>query len=178
MHKQSCFIALALLFVSCNSHLAGTEAIKKNGLLIMLHDYRQRIEYFEKKGMAERAETERSTIAAQNRAAVQLFKQEFDFCPVHFFYSSQSKDLAAGKRVLLNDQLQPDSSLPLPPIMIIADYGIGNVEENTTKLESFRIDTFNISIRPTFKTRYSKSGQLEARDVERFNRVLKKKNAQ
>lgn len=177
MHKQVCVLVLALLLVSCNKHLQETEAMKKNGLLFMLHDYQQRIGYFEKNGQSERAETERSNIAEHNRAIVQYFQQEFDFCPVRFFYSSQRKDLIAGKPVLLNAQLQPDTSISLPQTMIIADYGLGDVVENTARLESFQIDTFQISIRPTYKTRYGKN-PLEARDVQRFNKVLKKMNGQ
>lgn len=173
MFKQTFALTIILLLASCSQHLQKTESLKKHGLLFMLHDYRQRVEYYEKKGMVEKAQAERASIAKQNRAIVQHFKREFDFCPVYFFYSSQYEDLAAGKPVLLNDQLRPEASIPLPQTMIVADYGLGNVEENTFKLASFRIDSLGIKISPTYKTRY-KSETLEARDVRKFNKKLKR----
>jgi hypothetical protein len=177
-YRQIFVFALVLFSVSCSQQrLKETQLLKKHGLAFMLHDYQRRIEHFERSGMAEKAQAERLKIAEQNRAIAQHFKEEFDFCPVYFFYASQRAELAARKPVLLNDQLQPDPSIPLPDVVIMADYGLGNLKENTHKLESFRIDSLGIKISPTYKTRY-KGEILEARDIRKFDKKLTQMSGQ
>lgn len=153
-------------------HLQITDQLKQNGIVFRLQDYKQRIDYFEKKGMVERARTEQAEIEAYNRQLVKDFRNDFNFCEVRFFYASQIHDLRAGKRVLLNERLEPDPSAPLPPVVFIAGYGVDKVEEHAFSHDLFRIEQTDISIGPTFKT-WRKGDKMQARDVRKVNQKLK-----
>ncbi len=152
-----------------------TEAIKKYGLVFRLPDDKRRIEYFEKQGLAERAKAEKLTIAQNNRELVTQFQKEFDFCPIHFYYASQSDELLAGKRVLLNSEMVPDASIPLPEQVILANFAPGKVEDNSFQWRAFQIEGTSIRIRPTYKTWWSER-QMDPKDVRRINKILHKMN--
>ncbi|MEO6040195.1 MAG: hypothetical protein ABIQ93_17405, partial [Saprospiraceae bacterium] len=102
---------MTLTCLACNKYyreaFPETEKIKKYGLAFRLQDELPRVAYLEKQGLADRAKAEKAKIAENNRNLVALFQQEFDFCPVRFYYASQQKDLLAGKPVLLNSRLEP-----------------------------------------------------------------------
>ena len=155
--------------------LQGTEKIKKNGIAFRLQDYKQRIDYYEKNGMADKAEAERTRIAQQNQQIAGYFKQYFNFSPVYFFYASQGKALLNRQPVLLNERLEPDASIPLPAEVYVMGFGIDDIENHTYNLNAFRIEKTSIQIRPTFKT-WLNNSPLQERDVQKLNRVLQKLN--
>lgn len=169
----------AILLIACSKahqrDFRQTEEIKKYGLVFRLQEYRQRIDYLEKRGLADRAELEKSKIDQYNRNLVQDFQKEFDFCPVRFYYSGQSDELKAGKRVLLNNNMEPDTSIPLPEKVILANYALGKQVENIVQRKAFRVEGMSIVI----PTRYYLSGEerpLEAKDVRKINKKLHKMN--
>ena len=152
-----------------------TEEIKKYGLVFGLDDYKQRIDYYESRGKTDRANLEKSKIDEYNRTLVQDFHNEFDFCQVRFYYASQTDEIRAGKPVLLNSNLEPDSTIQLPEKVILANYAYGKQEDNVIAGKSFRIEGTSIGIR----TRYSRAGidlPLEAIDLRKINKRLHKMN--
>ena len=150
------------------------EEMKKYGLVFRLQDYKQRINYFEKKGMTDRARLEQSKIEQTNRNLVEYFQKEFNFCPVRFYYASQQNELKAGKPVLLNNEMEPDTSIPLPDKVILANFGIGKVVDNTFQSEAFRVEGTSIRIRP-IRTTWWHDEPMQLEDVRRVNQVLNKR---
>jgi regulator of replication initiation timing len=126
------------------------ESVKQNGICFRLMDYRQRIEYFEKQGQSDRAEAERKKQREYNQYVRQLFKENFDFCPVYFFYASQNEALLEGCPVLLNDNLEVDPSIPLPAKVHITAYSVRDVGESIHGSERFYILGTGIEVRPAF----------------------------
>ena len=126
------------------------DSVKTNGICFRLMDYQQRIEYFEKKGQPQRAEEERRTQLEYNKYVKQLFKDNFDFCPVYFFYTSQNEALLQKQPVLLNDDLEIDPNIPLPDNIHIAAYSVRDVGESVHGSERFYILGTAIEVRPAF----------------------------
>lgn len=155
--------------------LLQMEAIKKHGLVFRLQDYKQRVDYFEKRGMTDRAKIEKSKIDQHNQILVQNFKKEFDFCPIRFYYSSQSNELEKGKPVLLNNNMAPDNSIPLPEKVILANFSYGKIVDNVLEWKSFRVEGTSIVIKPKH-TNWRREQPLQAEDVRRINQVLHKMN--
>jgi hypothetical protein len=116
-----------ILFTAC-SHIPrkvkqlGPD-IAKHGIVFRLQDYKQRIDYFEKQGNPEVAKAEAEKIAAENRRIAQLFREHFKFTKVNFVFSSQSDALEKGQPVLLNNNLEPDATIPMPEKIFIFNYG-------------------------------------------------------
>jgi hypothetical protein len=102
---------------------------------------------------------------------VQDFKAHFTYCKVYFFYASQGKDLLAGQKVLLNDNLEPDSSIELPAKMHLMYYGVDDREQHTNNMDGFRMDYTGMFIRPSFMT-WFKNSDVQARDIIKLNDVL------
>lgn len=178
MHKPILFLSLLLLLSACKTayrlDYQQTAEIKKYGLLFRLSDFKQRIDYFETNGMADRAQAEKLKIKQDNQELVDLFKKGFDFCPVRFFYASQQEALLAGQPVLLNDQLEPDAAIPLPEKRLVAYYAPGKLEDNQFKGQAFRILGTTALIRPRYTTWLTGQG-MKASDVRKINKVLYKR---
>ena len=149
-----CLVVFGLLSVfACSTPKASRsviDSVKTNGICFRLMDFRQRIEYFEKQGQAARAEEERLKQREYNRYVRQLFNENFDFCPVYFFYTSQNDALLQGQRVLLNENLEPDSTIALPANVHIAAYSVRDVGESVHGSERFYILGTSIEVRPAF----------------------------
>lgn len=169
------------LFSSCAAKVAARirsmEEVKKHGILFRLHDYQQRYAHFEKIGLADRAAKERAANEQYNRQLVSDFKKHFDFCPVQFFYASQMNDLKARKPVLLNANLQPDPSIPLPERIIIAgcDYG-DSPEGGVYKIKSFRLEGSSLKIRHTTFSRWLAGRPMDSSSVIKVNRIMHKRS--
>ena len=154
--KSSGFLlvsTLVWLFTACSTPHAPRpviDSVKSNGICFRLMDYRQRIEYFEKQGQTQRAEEERRNQLEYNRYVQKLFRENFDFCPVYFFYASQNDALLQGQPVLLNDNMETDPSIPLPAKIHIAAYSVRDVGESVHGSERFYILGTNIEVRPAF----------------------------
>jgi hypothetical protein len=151
--------------------LSSANDIKTYGIVYRLQDYKQRIEHLEKIGHTERARSEKEKTARRNKQLVQDFKANFNHCKVYFFYASQGKDLLAGKKVLLNDNLEPDPSIEPPAKLHLMYYGVDDREEHANNMDGFRMDYTGMFIRPTFMT-WLKNTDIQARDIIKLNSVL------
>lgn len=146
-------LGLVLLVTACSTPRAARpviESVKSNGICFRLMDYKQRIEYFEKQGQHQRAEEERNKQLEYNRYVRRLFQENFDFCPVYFFYASQNDALLQDQPVLLNDNMETDSTISLPSKVYIAAYSVRDVGESVHGSERFYILGTGIEVRPAF----------------------------
>lgn len=146
-------LALGFLVTACSTPRAPRnviDSVKTNGICFRLMDYKQRIEYFEKQGQTQRAEEERKKQLEYNRYVRKLFKENFDFCPVYFFYASENDALLEGQPVLLNDNMVSDPNIPMPAKIHIAAYSVRDVGESVHGSERFYILGTGIEVRPAF----------------------------
>lgn len=146
-------LALVLLGTACSTPRASRpviDSVKTNGICFRLMDYKQRIEYFEKQGQPQRAEEERRKQREYNRYVQKLFRENFDFCPVYFFYASENDALLQGQMVLLNENMETDSTISLPAKIHIAAYSVRDVGESVHGSERFYILGTGIEVRPAF----------------------------
>lgn len=168
--------------------------MQQNGICFRLHDFQQRITHLKEMGKMQEAEAQQQEIRRYNRYVVDLFRAHFNYCPVYFFYSSQTARLQAGEPVLLNENLEPDPSIPVPPVRIIMDYNTRDIGESTFASERFFVLNSPIEVKGVFLTsdrmkikgdsittvkgsplpfRWDRS-ELVAADVKRLNEVLLK----
>ena len=147
------------------------DEIKKNGIVFRLHDYKQRYAHLEKIGQNELAAQERAENERYNRELMGYFRQHFNFCEVRFFYASQYKDLKARRPVLLNANLQPDATLPLPARIIVAGCDYGDAETQTYMIKNFRLEGTNLKIRHATLGKWLIGGLMDEKDVIRVNRM-------
>ena len=107
----------------------------KNGvLLVRLRTSDIAIKNLKKKGTEKKAATVQRQQDAANQRLVYAFEKQFNFCPVFFFYSSETYQAKTGKTsgYFLNNKLQPD------PLIAIPDTNFFVAE--LTELEQFRLD--------------------------------------
>lgn len=71
--------------------------LKNGALLVRLQENSRTIEALKKAGKNERAEEYRKKQYRENRATLLSFRETFDFCPVYFFYASDSDSIRYGK---------------------------------------------------------------------------------
>jgi hypothetical protein len=173
--KTFIFFSLLSLLLACNRIptrvLGSANDIKTYGIVYRLQDYKQRIEYLEKNGQTERAKAEQEKNIRRNKQIVQDFKANFTHCKVYFIYASQSKELLAGKKVLLNDNMEPDPGIEIPAKLHLMYYGVDDREEHANNVDGFRMDYTGMLIRPTFLT-WFKNSDIQARDIIKLNGVL------
>lgn len=112
--------------------------LKNSFLLIRLKTGKNTIDAMLKAGQSEMAEKRQKQIDEENIRIIKSFRTEFDFCPVYFFYSDDSKfvaDKQFEKVNFLNDSLQPDITVKLnPEKFFIAEWG--NVQGDTASYYS------------------------------------------
>lgn len=92
------------------------KTLKNCALLVRLKTRDKSVEAYRKSGaelLAQRVEQEQF---AENKLIADLFRQYFTFCPVYFFYSSNTRAVQEGAKqgIFLNENLQPDASIVLP----------------------------------------------------------------
>jgi hypothetical protein len=112
--------------------------LKNSFLLIRLKTGKNTIDAMLKAGQSEMAEKRQKQIDEENIRIIKSFRTEFDFCPVYFFYSDDSKFVAEKqfeKVKFLNDSLQPDNTIKLnSEKFFIAEWG--NVKGDTASYYS------------------------------------------
>lgn len=92
------------------------KTLKNTALLVRLKTRDKSVEAYRKSGaelLAQRVEQEQF---AENKLLADLFRQYFTFCPVYFFYSSDTRAVQEGVRqgIFLNETLQRDAAIILP----------------------------------------------------------------
>ena len=104
-------------------------------MLVRLRTRSNSINALRKAGNEQVAKRIEDAQAERNRSIVQAFKQEFDFCPVYFFFSDDSKNVRDHKLSevrFLNDQLQHDPSIQFAgKNYLTAEFA--NIEQDTLK---------------------------------------------
>lgn len=103
------------------------QLIKNGALLVRLSDRKKSLAAYKRAGdhaIAKRIEAE---LLKDNLRLMDLFTTYFDFCPVYFFYSSDSKAVCSGNAngLLLNAQLERDPSIVIQQdTFFIAELGV------------------------------------------------------
>jgi hypothetical protein len=108
------------------------KALKNGVLLIRLHTADIAIKSLQKAGNETMAADLQRQQDVQNKQLAAAFQEHFTFCPVYFFYSTDSEKVKQGelKGVLMGKDLRPDSSIAVTPENIYVS--------EITQLEQFR----------------------------------------
>jgi len=148
-------IILILLFTFFTSDLSAQEVKKisyrkqckidskrqileiHNGvLLVRLKQKQKSIDALRKRGREKFANKIELKQKSRNKYIIDAFNTRFDFCPVYFFYSSDSKHIRNNKLdsiSFLNDSLLKDNSITFKDsIFYVAEFGHIEPEETFT----------------------------------------------
>lgn len=92
------------------------KSLKETALLVRLKTRDRSIEAYRKSGaelLAAKIEREQFE---ENKLLMDLFTEKFTFCPLYFFYTSDTKAVQNGelRGIFLNDKLQRDTTIVLP----------------------------------------------------------------
>ncbi len=168
------FISLSLLVIlilSSNSPLLAQKeknlikeearkhirSMNESVLLVRLKTKQKNIEALREHGLNAKADIIESELKTKNLAIVKAFKDHFDFCPVYFFYSHDSK-LAKAKELgsvqFLNDLLEHDPSIQLTN----SNFYIGEFAQIEHYGESEKKGEYEV---------YDADGKIEVRDQYR-----------
>jgi hypothetical protein len=105
----------------------------KNGYLVVrLKTGDLQIKALEKAGDAKAAQAYKLKVEAENKQIRNAFINNFRFCPVYFCYTSCSVQITGKKPTgcLLNEQLQPDSSIVVPDKpFLTAEFGFSGQQQ-------------------------------------------------
>jgi hypothetical protein len=90
-------------------------------LVVRLKENLTRISLLEQQGYWNDAQTEREKTREENFKTMKAFKDKFIVWPVYFIYDTDSKAALAGNTegILLNNNLERDSTLALPPLQYL-----------------------------------------------------------
>jgi len=96
-------------------------------LLVRLKTSKSTIDAMQKAGKTKMAANRQKQVDEENKRIIKAFKDEFDFCPVYFFYSDDShllKDKNFESIVYVNDSAQKDSNItPRFSEFFVAEFG-------------------------------------------------------
>ncbi len=135
-----CFTTLHLFGqeVKPNAH-QDIKMLKQGALFVRLKTSDLQINGLKQKGKDKEAEKIKLNQEKENKAIVEAFKTNFDFCKVYFFYSTYSAEVKKGnyKPYLINTDLQSDSTFT-------GEYFVGEYDESaTTHIDAFIIKDKN-----------------------------------
>lgn len=100
-------------------------SLKDGALFVRLRTRSKAVELYLKNGQDKIAERIMQEQFTENRAIMQAFKDEFNFCDVYFFFSDDTKAVTAGEPGhFLNDKLKKDTSIHNnSSFFMVAEYG-------------------------------------------------------
>lgn len=150
--------------------------LRKNGLVIVLHDQPRRVAYFHEKGMTRQLQEELAFQKTYHRNVVSNFHQYFTYAKPYFVYFSQLPALERREHVLLNDSLAVDPAIALPDKLFIAEFRELDRNEMSRTTERFTVRHRNtrITLKPALNWPWKPADQLDAKDVVKFNKIFKK----
>ncbi len=131
--------------------------LKSSVLLVRLHTKTKSIEALRKVGnikLADKIEQEQSSL---NLRIINAFKSDFNFCPVYFFFSDESKYILSREFdsiSFINANLLPDKSIK-PEIMNFFIAEFGSPSQDTTQYYSH--------------TTYEANGDFSAAPVQHYS---------
>lgn len=109
--------------------------LKEGSLLVILHSRQNQIDTLKNMERSEEAVKIQKLQSEKNKAIIQAFHENFNFCPVLFFMNNQAIDLienGADAVTFVNDSLQEDSSIhPASKYFLVAEFG--NMHMDTAK---------------------------------------------
>ncbi|MCB0580462.1 MAG: hypothetical protein KDD10_14280 [Phaeodactylibacter sp.] len=106
--------------------LEQAEALRSGMLLVRLQSGEQRIAALKAEGMEEQAQRAAEALKAENERIAQAFSQEWDYCPVYFFFAEHSAAVRQGQfdGYLLDASLKAAPTEGLPgKTFFIAEFG-------------------------------------------------------
>lgn len=142
-------LVLAFLFIGIASIISQTNKLDAHGnikmlkqgvLFVRLKTSDLAVSALKKEGREKAAEELKLKQEAENRAVANAFKMKFNFCPVYFFYSTNSTEIKKGncRDVLFDVNFQKIS------LLNCNDFLVGEFDEsNTTHLEAFIVKDKN-----------------------------------
>lgn len=167
----------AALLMSCKTRVSNAvlKDVKANGIIFRLHDYQAKMAALRERGQAKEADEQQRELDLYNRALVRFFREEFDACPVYFFYAGQTEALRQRRPVLLDDALRPAPDIALPTKIYIADFQSHNPEPaESTRHAKFFVEGTPIEINPVLRWPWkARQDRLRPQDVAKFSRKLK-----
>jgi len=96
-------------------------------LLVRLKTGKSTIDAMQKAGKTKMAANRQKQVDEENKRIIKAFKDEFDFCPMYFFYSDDSrllKDKNFESIVYVNDSAQKDKNIsPQFSRFFVAEFG-------------------------------------------------------
>lgn len=138
--------------MSARGHIVS---LKDGALLVRLQTRSQSIETLMERGMEDRAKQLEDQQRKENLEYVEAFVSEFDFAPVYFFRSEDSKQVKEGRLdevVFLDTQLKPDSSIGVgQKVIYIAEFGTVDPDDSKIR-EDYRLenDSTGVKQKPTY----------------------------
>ncbi len=125
--------------------MARSEAFNQIGelrsgvLLVRLATGKNKIEALTVRGRAEEADRLKTDLENMNRTIMRAFKNNYNFSRVEFFYSDDSRKVREGRYegIFLDDNLQPDSSISIRPLVPVYIAEFGSVSKGTGGSMSF-----------------------------------------
>lgn len=105
-------VLAAFFLVVCSGRVLARQAVpvyRPEAVLVQLRSEKKRIAYLEQQGRHEDALQVKKDIKAANEAMVSDFKDHFRFCPVYFYFDTNSVAIMSGtpEGLLLNSDLSP-----------------------------------------------------------------------
>jgi len=104
--------------LSDKNKLTSHDLMKKlkseGAILVRLKTHQNKIDALKRAGNVEAAKKVQDEQDSQNKSIIEAFRDTFNFCPVYFFYSSDSKyisRLQTDSVTFLNPELKPDTSI-------------------------------------------------------------------
>jgi len=89
-------------------------ALRNSVLLVRLASVEKKAEALRKQGQDSLATQVIAGQKQKNLEIIRAFHQHFDFCPVYFFYNSETSALLRGEKIsFLSDNLEPDQTITL-----------------------------------------------------------------
>lgn len=131
--------------------------MKEGALFVRLKTNERALAVLRENGKTAQADALEKKQKEINQNIIGAFRQQFNFCPVYFFFSNYSAALKEKKMdavVFLNDSLQPDPAITFSRSnFFIADFGV--VLQDTAKYIENRalVPDENFSVKET-KTYY------------------------
>ncbi len=108
--------------------------LKSSMLLVRLMTSENKINALKESGHEDKAKQVEAKQREENLAIAKAFSENFDFCPVYFFYSTSSKEVRQMhlQGNLMNENLEPVAGIARPvPFFFVAEFG--NIERTDEK---------------------------------------------
>lgn len=150
MHKFVPLIFPFLLILLCTncrsikvrklSCIDQVEKLKAGALLVRLKTSENKISKLIEYGRNSEAEKVKREQLEDNLNIIQAFKNHFEFCPVYFFLSGNSKQVRSGElgNIFVNENLEIDTTIQFTGEYLTADFsrtqGVPTKDENGTQV--------------------------------------------